>query len=252
MNMKLSEKEQIEIDYWKDSPSENSKQFSRGNFLNKTSEARQFNYKINRHKKVFKNKKNILELGAGQGWASCYLKKFVLPQSHFTVTDISIYAIESLKYWENVYDVKIQNKLACRSYEVPLRDQSFDLIFCYAAAHHFVKMDETIMECERLLIPGGQIIFLYEPTCSAWFYPLHYKYVNTAPHSTPEDVLIPKHIKRVAEKYDLEFVNFYDPHQVFIRSVMIHFYFKLLKTIPFLQRILPSSSDLIFTKPNSA
>jgi ubiquinone/menaquinone biosynthesis C-methylase UbiE len=250
LNIDLSQKEQVEIDFWKNSPKENPEVFSRGNFLNKTREARQFNYKINRHKKVFRKKKNILELGAGQGWASCYLKKFLLPNSHFTVTDISIYAIESLPYWEKVYDVKIDNKLACKSYEVPLRDGSFDLIFCYAAAHHFVKLDETIKECQRLLMPGGQMIFLYEPTCSRLFYPLHFKYVNTAAHNTPEDVLIPGEIKKLAKKHELKFVNHYDAHQTLIRSIPIHLYFRFLKALPFLQKTLPSSSDMVFTKAN--
>ena len=244
--MNLEEKEQIEINFWRDNPMENPTTFSKENMLNKLQEASHFNYKLVKYHHLFKDKKNILEIGAGQGWASCYLKKFFLPQSNFTVTDISIYAIASLKYWESLFEVKILNSLACKSYEIPIIDQSFDFIFCYAAAHHFIKIDETLSELKRLLQPGGVILFLYEPTCSSFLYPIHYKYVNTAPHSTPEDVLVPSRIKQLASKNDLFYENIYDPHQTIIRSIGIHVYFKFLRLFPFLQKILPGSSDMIF------
>ena len=176
------------------------------------------------------------------------MKKYFVPDAQYTVTDISPFAIESLHYWEAVFDVKILHSLACKSYEVPLKDESFDLIFCYAAAHHFVRIKESLAELKRLLKPGGCILFLYEPTCSKWFYPLHFKYVNSVNHSTPEDILIPSDIEKIARSLDLTYTHFYDAQQRIIRSISLAIYFRILKTFPFLQSILPSSSDMLFTK----
>ncbi|NNE26106.1 MAG: class I SAM-dependent methyltransferase [Saprospiraceae bacterium] len=244
--MHLEEKENIEISYWRDSPTESPEKFTKGNLMNKMQECRQFDYKLRKFRSLIKGRAHILELGAGQGWASCFMKKFYRPSAHFTVTDISPFAIESLPNWEKIFDVKMTNALACKSYDVPLRDASFDMIFCYAAAHHFIKIKETLEECKRLLKEDGIVLFLYEPTASSLFYPLHYKYVNTAPHVTPEDVLVPGKIQKIANEIGLEYVNHFDPHQEINRSLFTMLYFKVLKVMPFLQRLLPSSSDLVF------
>lgn len=244
--MNLEEKERIEIEFWRDDPAENPREFTRQNLLNKIQEARHLDYKLQKYKHLLKGKTNVLEIGAGQGWASCYMKKYYLPEANFTVSDISTYAIQSLHYWEHIFQVKMLNSLSCPSYDIPLRDQTYDLIFCYAAAHHFVKIEETLVELKRLLTKNGVIIFLYEPTCSKMFYPLHYWYVNYAPHSTPEDVLQPGQIKKIAEKHGLSYQNKYDSRQTIIRSVPVYLYFRILGVLKFLQRIFPSSSDMIF------
>ena len=46
----------------------------------------------------FTSKKRVLEIGAGQGWASCILKKNY-PNLHITTTDISSFALESVTDW---------------------------------------------------------------------------------------------------------------------------------------------------------
>ena len=216
--MDLKIKEDIEINYWKESKSESSDKFLAGNFLNKTQECRHFNYKIERYFHLIRNSEKILEVGSGQGWASCYMKKFHLPQSHFTVTDISPYALESLKYWEQVFQVKIDQSFAAKSYEIGEAKNQYDLIFCYSAAHHFVKYKETLIELKRLLKKDGHIIFLYEPTSSKLFYALYLRYVNIMPHSTPEDVIVPKQIEQICDEIDLNYNNNYDPHQSIKRS----------------------------------
>lgn len=246
--MNLNEKEKIEIDYWKESNFESPQHFSKGNFLNKIQECRNFDYKINKNIEFIKNKTNVLEVGAGQGWASCFLKKYYLKDSKFTVTDISPHAIESIRNWESTFNVKIDKSFAAKSYEIDEPENQFDLIFCYAAAHHFVLYEKTLVELKRLLTDDGHIVFLYEPTCSKLFYRLHYYYVNKMPHSTPEDVLVPSRINEICNKLNLNYTNRYDSNQVIIRNLPIGIYFTILRKLKFLQRILPSSSDLIFTK----
>ncbi len=247
--MNLDQKEKIEIDYWCNSEFESPKAFSKGNLLNKLQECRNVDYKINKHLSIIKDKKNVLEIGAGQGWASCYLKSFYLSDAKFTVTDISPHAISSITHWEKLFDVKIDKSYASKSYKINEKDGQFDLVFCYAAAHHFVLYEQTLAELKRVLRKDGHIIFLYEPTSSKLFYPLYYYYVNNiAPHSTPEDVLVPSKIKTICSKLHMDYINHYDANQVVLRSIGIGLYFTLLRKIPFLQRILPSSSDMVFFK----
>lgn len=246
--MELKAKEQLEINYWKNSRWEKPEVFTKENFLNKAQELRVFNYKVHKHIHLVRGKKQVLELGAGQGWASCFLKRYFLPNAHFTTTDISEYGIASIKYWEDIFNTKIDKKLACKSYEVPLENQSCDFIFCFAAAHHFVKTEETLQELKRLLKPGGVVIFFYEPTCSKWLYPLHFKYVNKVNPHVPEDVFVPSEVQQIVDRVGLQYTNFYDAQQPIIRSIGLGMYFGLLKKLPFLMPWLPSSSDMVFRK----
>lgn len=246
--MKLHEKEKIEIEFWKNSPSENPSVFTVENFINKNRQAEILLKKIRKHNLKDTNPKNILELGAGQGWASCLMKKFIFPKAKCTVTDISPYAIESIPYWEKVYQVKIDHAIACKSYKLPFENDSFDFIFCYAAAHHFVELEKTLEEINRVLTKGGQCIFFYEPTCSKIFYPLHLKYVNGQRPDVPEDVLIPAELKEISERIGLVFENHYDHSSQTTDSLVMKIYFSLLNSVPFIKKVLPSSSDLSFTK----
>ncbi len=244
--MNIEEKEKIEIEFWKNARHENPSEFSVHSFLSKTLQLQTFHKKIHKRIQFIRNSKNVLELGSGQGWASCFLKKWFLPHSKFTVTDISPYAIASVKYWEEIYDIKIDETHACKSYQLPFDDNSFDLIFCYAAAHHFVKIEETLNEVKRVLKKNGSCIFFYEPTSSKLFYKLHMKYVNSLDPSTPEDVLIPAEMEKIANRVGLTYYHFYDVESQHIRSLFLGFYFKFISTFGFLKRILPSSSDFVF------
>lgn len=247
--MDLKEKEKIEIEFWKNSQFENPNSFSLANFLNKTSHFKTLHSKINKHQNHFKNASSVLELGAGQGWASSFMKRWVVPNASMTVTDISPYAIESVKYWEEVFDIQIEETKACKSYDLPFEDNKFDLIFCYAAAHHFVKQEETLSEIYRVLKPSGKCVYLYEPTCSKLFYKIHFNYVNRQRPDIPEDVLIPKEMIKLGEKLNFKVEHHFDHKSQETNSIAMSLYFKFISTFSFLQRILPSSSDFIFIKP---
>lgn len=246
--MELQEKEKIEIEFWKNSPSENPAVFTVDNFINKNRQAEILLKKIKKHQLRKTKPKYILELGAGQGWASCLMKKFIFPEAQCTVSDISPYAIQSIPYWEKVYQTTIDKVVACKSYELPFSDKSFDFIFCYAAAHHFVEIEKTLVEVKRVLNKGGKCIFFYEPTCSKLFYPLHLKYVNGQRPEVPEDVLIPSDIQKISERIGLTFENHYDHSSQSTDSLVMKIYFGILNTVPFIKKVLPSSSDLRFTK----
>lgn len=246
--MDLKEKEKIEIEFWKNSEQENPGRFTKGNFLNKMNNLSILHSKISNYNQHFKQIGSCLELGAGQGWASSFLKRWILPKTSMTVTDISPYAIESVKYWESFYDIKIDQAMACKSYELPFKDESFDLVFCFAAAHHFVKLEETLAEVHRVLKPSGKCMFLYEPTSPRLTYKMHLAYVNSTNPSTPEDILIPKEIKKIGESLHFKVEHHYDHKSQNTSSLIMMMYFKFISTFSFLEKILPSSSDFIFIK----
>ena len=165
----LQEKERIEVEFWKNSSTENPDNFTTVNILNKLSEAKIFYKLFNKYKELFNSSETILELGGGQGWASCLIKR-EYENKTVILSDISEFAIKSLKYWEKLFSLKLDNSFACRSYEIPVPSASTDLVFCFAAAHHFVKHKESLEEIKRVLKPNGVGIYMYEPTCNKLLY----------------------------------------------------------------------------------
>lgn len=243
--MNIIEKEKIEIDFWKQSKSENPASFSFDNFLNKMGDCAIFYKILKKYSFIIKDSPIILELGAGQGWASCTVKK--LYDKYLITSDISPYAVESLKYWEELYKVKIEESFACTSYQIPRENDSVDLIFCFAAAHHFIKHRKTLLEIQRVLKKNGKCIYMYEPSCTKFMYRLAYKRVNKKRPEVPEDVLIYKKIKSIAESMGLKAtVEFYPSMDK--RGPLETVYYYVLNKLPFLQKILPSTANYIFEK----
>ena len=244
--MNIEEKEGIEIDFWKNSETENPTTFTNQNFLNKMSEAKIFYHLFLRYKLYFNNANSILEIGGGQGWASCLVKK-EQNSSSVQLSDISHYAIESLIYWEKIFNVKLENKFACKSYEIPLPDKSVDLVYCFAAAHHFVEQKKTLKEIKRVLKPNGVCLYLYEPTCRKFIYPLAFKRVNSKRPEVPEDLLIVKEILRFGRELGLKssYDYFYSTES---RGPIATVYYLILSKFKFLAHVLPCTANFIFIK----
>ena len=91
----IEAKQKIEIEFWRDSKDESPESDSIHNIINKVSDAGVFLDCLKRHENKLAINGKILELGAGQGWASCVYKR-IFPRTHMTVTDISEFAIMSL------------------------------------------------------------------------------------------------------------------------------------------------------------
>ena len=126
--MELHAKEQLEIDAWRDSPTEAPGVETIKNLVNKLTDAPVvFLEAFERHRSRFESANHILELGAGQGWASCLVKKRLGPGKQVIASDLSPFAIESLGMWERVFDVRLDASFHCRSYEIPVEAGSVDL-----------------------------------------------------------------------------------------------------------------------------
>ena len=245
----ITMKQKIEIEYWRNSQDESPGADSIHNIINKVSDAGVLLNCLNRHHEKIAHRGRVLELGGGQGWASCVYKK-LFPEIEITTTDISEFAIQSLPKWERLFEVKIDRSYACTSYEIRETDASIDQIFCFAAAHHFLAHKRTLHEISRTLKPGGKAFYFHEPSTPRYLYAPAYWRVNRKRPEVPEDVLITSELRRLADEAGLECQIDYYPSLV-KRAPFETVYYFILGHIPILQRALPCSANIIFTKKTS-
>lgn len=245
--MDLVVKEQIEIDFWKNSIYENPDIFTIPNIVYKLSEAKIFLKKIEKYKNYISNSLTVLEVGAGQGWASCIIKA-LHPTKKVIASDISSFAIEGAKHWEKLFSAEIDHKIVCKSYEIPLEDNSVDLVFCFQSAHHFVKHKETLAEVYRVLKDGGHAIYIHEPSCRKFIYKRAHERVNAKRPAVPEDVLVYKEITNFAKELNFKKVELFFEPDLSNRGPLQTIYFYVLKKLPILQKIFPTSVDYLFEK----
>jgi ubiquinone/menaquinone biosynthesis C-methylase UbiE len=207
------------------------------NILNKMTDAQMFVHLFHVYRHHFTGR--ILELGAGQGWASCLVKRYE-PEAHIIATDISPYAIASLPNWERVWGINIDRHYACKSYETREADASVDLVFCFASAHHFVEHEKTLAEVQRILKPTGTALYLFEPTANRFFYRFQRWRINRVRPAVPEDVIVPARFKRSAEACGLQ-ARF----DVFLDLPKRHPLMRLALLFPLAKRFLPSAANIV-------
>ncbi len=244
--MDVLEKERRELRFWENSKTEYSSDFTLENIINKVGDSSVFCELVKKYDSLFRNSHDILELGGGQGWASCLIKK-LYSQNYVIVSDVSPVAVDSLKYWEDLFKVTVDQSFSCRSYEIPLKDESVDLVFCFAAAHHFVLYKESLAEINRILRRNGKCIFMYEPSCRSYIYPIAYKKVNKKRPEVHEDVIIYEKMKALGKTlgFDTRKENY---PSILKRGPKEMIYYLLLNKLTLLQHILPCTANFVFTK----
>lgn len=244
--MTEKEREQKEKEHWINSKFESPQADSIENIINKIRDCEIFLEILQKYGKYFETSSTVLELGGGQGWASCVLKK-LYPTLKVTLTDISEHAIKSLCKWEHIFNVKIDNSYACTAYDIKEDDASIDVVFCFAAAHHFTSLSQVMKEIWRVLKPNAHCFFFYEPTCNSFFYKIAYYRVNKKRPDVPEDVLICKDIRKLAESNGLNVEIEYYPSLI-RRGVIETLYYFVLSKFPFLQKLFPCTANFHFQK----
>ena len=191
---------------------------------------------LRRYESDFARASNILELGGGQGWASCIVKR-QFPNARVTLSDLSADAISSVRTWERVYNVRLDGAIACPSYEIPVSNAAFDLVFAFASAHHFAAHRQTFRELRRVLGPAGQALYFYEPSCHPMFYRLAHRRVNRKRPEVPEDALVYSKLVSVAGEAGLEAALEFYP-SLLTRAPGALLYYSVLARLPWLQRLL--------------
>jgi SAM-dependent methyltransferase len=244
--MEIAQKEAMEIRFWEESPIERPGSDSLDNLLKKSAEAQVFLEKLRAVAPLFSRSADILELGGGQGWASCIVKR-TYPAAKVTLTDISPAAIASVHLWERAFATTIDDARACRSYDTGFPDSSFDLIFVHSAAHHFVRHRRTLHEIRRLLREQGSALYLQEPGCLAYIHALAKFRVNLKRPEVPEDVLRYREIERLARQAGLQATTRFAP-TLTNRGPAETIYYAVLRAIPPLQHMLPCTVDIVMRR----
>jgi ubiquinone/menaquinone biosynthesis C-methylase UbiE len=238
----IEEIHRVEIELWK----EIRQQDWLDNLSNKMSEFRWLRPRLSLYERKFRDARSVLELGGGEGWASC-LVKHLYPGVSIAASDISEFAISGIDKWEKLFESKVDTWFSCKSYEVPLPENSLDLIFTFQAAHHFVLQMETIREVARLLRPGGTCMYLNEPSCRRYLHPVAKWRVNRKRPECPEDVLVIEDMREAAATQGFR-LNVNYSTQTVNRGVVEGVYYQALSMAPYLCRWLPCTADFIFTK----
>jgi ubiquinone/menaquinone biosynthesis C-methylase UbiE len=242
MAKSVEEFEKIELALW----NELSSQDWLGNLSNKFSELRWLQPKFSSYNQKFRNASAVLELGGGEGWASCVVKH-LYPELHVTASDISESAISGIDEWERIFKSTVDARFACKSYSVPLPDNSVDLIFSFQAAHHFRLQVETLKEVARLLKSGGVCMYLHEPSCRKYIHPLAKWRVNKKRPECPEDLLVLEDMRKAAATLGFGLEVIYSTTSI-NRGVIEGIYYKALSMFPTFCQWVPCTADFIFTK----
>jgi SAM-dependent methyltransferase len=243
----LTRLRELEDAYWRTSEHERPESNSVCNIVNKAGEAAIFLEILELYRTDFELAGTILELGAGQGWASCLVKSF-FPQARIIATDVSDYAVRSVPKWERIFGVEIDEAKSAPSDDLGEEDESVDVVFCFAAAHHFAADHSTLVEIHRILRPGGVAHYFFEPSCPASLHRLAKRRVMLKRPEVPEDVLVYTRVLAYARDAGLSAeVVFYPSFTHRGRTETL--YYAALSALPPLRRLLPCTANFTFRKP---
>jgi len=103
-----------------------------------------------------------LEIGAGTGYFTLNMLQAGLLGSA-VCSDISPGMLEALTANAARLSLKVET-VAARADALPFADNSFDLVFGHAVLHHLPSLDRSFDELQRVLRPGGRLLFAGEPS----------------------------------------------------------------------------------------
>ena len=96
-------------------------------------------------------------------------------------------------------------------------------------------------------MPGGVALFLHEPSCHPFWYPLAKWRINRRSYGVQEDVLLTGKLKRFAMECGMTLEVIPAP-TLTNRGAASSIYYSILSKLPFLLKYMPCSVDLVFRK----
>jgi ubiquinone/menaquinone biosynthesis C-methylase UbiE len=103
-----------------------------------------------------------LEIGSGTGYFTLnLLRAGVIGQA--TCSDISPGMLETLAANAERLGLDVKTEPADAE-RLPFADDSFDLVLGHAVLHHIPDLQRAFLEFERVLAPGGTVLFAGEPS----------------------------------------------------------------------------------------
>jgi SAM-dependent methyltransferase len=229
--------------FWSTDPFERPGVDSLENFVNKAQDCGIFFSQIGEFRVLFERAKNIVEVGGGQGWASCLVKR-MFDGASVHLTDAVDEAVAGHVIWERVFKCTLDGAHAAPAQRLPFADRSVDLIFCFAAAHHFVDHVSALQEVHRVLSQNGACVWLYEPTSPRFFHAAAERRVNRKRPEVAEHVLIPAEIARLATSAGLTSEVSYCTSTAH-RGRGATLYYTVLNTLPMLRKVLPCTAHFL-------
>jgi ubiquinone/menaquinone biosynthesis C-methylase UbiE len=103
-----------------------------------------------------------LEIGAGTGYFCLNMLQLGILE-RATATDISDGMLDALRASAAELGVDA-GTVRTDAEELPFEDGSFDLVFGHAVLHHIPDLPRALSEFERVLRPGGTVMFCGEPS----------------------------------------------------------------------------------------
>jgi SAM-dependent methyltransferase len=103
-----------------------------------------------------------LEIGAGTGYFTLNLMRAGLI-GEATCTDISPGMLRTLATNAAQLGLDVRTELADAE-RLPFEDERFDLVLGHAVLHHIPDLPRAFREFERVLAPGGTVMFAGEPS----------------------------------------------------------------------------------------
>lgn len=103
-----------------------------------------------------------LEIGSGTGYFTLNLMRAGLIE-YATCSDISPGMLETLKANAAGLGLEVETQPADAE-QLPFDDDSFDLVLGHAVLHHIPDLQRAFREFERVLAPGGTVLFAGEPS----------------------------------------------------------------------------------------
>jgi ubiquinone/menaquinone biosynthesis C-methylase UbiE len=103
-----------------------------------------------------------LEIGAGTGYFTLNLLRAGLI-GEAVATDISHGMLEALSESARSLGLEVRT-VRTEAERLPFPDESFELVFGHAVLHHLPDLEASFAEFQRVLRPGGTIVFCGEPS----------------------------------------------------------------------------------------